>query len=101
MRNHDFKEVGAQIGDSAHQQPAGRSAFDCNLAARAVFIGHQVLGAIDEVSEGVHLVHHAPGIMPGLAQIAAAADMRVSHHYSAIEQREPAGAEGDGKNESI
>ena len=50
----------------------------------------QVLGAVDEVVEGVLLLHHAALFAPFLAQLAAAADVRDHVNHAAIEQAETA-----------
>ena len=42
----------------------------------AIAFRDEVFGDSDEVGEGVPLLHHASGIVPGLAHIAAAANVR-------------------------
>ena len=64
-------------------------------AGIAVARGGQVLHGGDEVGEGVALDQHLAGVVPGLAQVAAAANVRVGHDHSAIEQAEPVGAEAE------
>ena len=61
----------------------------------------QMLDGGDEVGEGVALHQHLAGIVPGLAEVAAAADVRVGHHDAAIEQAEAVGVEADGQRVSI
>ena len=50
---------GAQVGDRAHQQPAGRAAPDGEAVGRRPALGDEVLGAGDEVGERVALVRGA------------------------------------------
>src|SRR5438128_3370329 len=49
-----------------------------------------MFSASDEVGEGIYLVHHAPGFAPGLAELAAAANVRNYINHSPIQQRQPA-----------
>src|SRR5205807_3282245 len=82
MGDNYFEKIGPQIGDCTHQQAAGRATFNGNLVAGAVVVGHQKFRAVDKVGEGVHLVHHASGVMPGLAQVTTTPDVNVGHHYT-------------------
>ena len=95
MGEDGAEEIGTHVGDRAHQQAAGRAAFDGHARGVAVAGGGQVLDGGDEVSEGVALDQHLAGVVPGLAQVAAAADVRVGHDHAAIEQAEPIGAEAE------
>ncbi len=61
----------------------------------AVAVRGEMLDGGDEVGEGVALLHEAAGIVPGLAHIAAAADVRVGHDHAAIEQAEAVAVEAD------
>src|SRR5580704_13923631 len=54
-----------------------------------------MLNSRDEISEGVALDEHFAGIVPWLAQIAAAADMSIGHDYAAIEQAEAVRTESE------
>src|SRR5262249_41993774 len=96
-----LEEIGAHVGDCAHQQAARGAAFDDDAVARAVLGGDEVLGAGDEVGEGVQLVHHAAGVVPGFAHFAAAADVHEGHDYAAVEERNARGAESDWKAETV
>ena len=42
----------------------------------------------DEVGESIYLVHHAAGVAPGFAQLAATANVRDGENHAAIEQRQ-------------
>src|SRR5262252_4918377 len=90
-----------QVGDGAHEQTSGRAALDGDALARAVLVGHQMLGAGDEVGEGVHLVHHAAGIMPGFAHLAAAANVNVGHDHAPVKERKTRRAESIGSVRSV
>ncbi len=61
----------------------------------------EVLDGGDEVGEGVALLHEAAGIVPGLAHVAAAADVRVGHDDAAIEQAEAVAVEADGQRVAV
>ena len=88
MRDDGAKEPWAHICHCAHQQAAGRTALGRHAPGIAVARGRQVLHAGDEIRERVALDEHFAGVVPRLAQIAAAANVRVSHHHAAIEQAE-------------
>ena len=66
---------GPHVDHRAHQQAAGAAALDHQPVGRGVAVLDQVLGAVDEVGEGVHLLHHPALLAPVLAQLAAAADV--------------------------
>jgi len=91
MRHHSAKQLGAHIGDRTHQQAACRAALDGDARRIAIARSGEVLDAGDEVREGVTLHKHLARVMPGIAQIAAAADVRVGKYDTAVEQREPIG----------
>src|SRR5579875_2670929 len=54
---------------------------------------YQVLGAGDEVGEGVALAQHLAVVIPAAAELAAAADVRDRVHEAAVQQREPGNRE--------
>ena len=55
----------------------------------------EVLGDDHEICEGISLLHQAPGIVPRLAHVAAAADMSEGHHDAPVEQAETVTIETD------
>jgi hypothetical protein len=52
---------------------------------RGVLLIDQILGRRDEVREGVLLRHHLPGVVPLLAEVAAAAYVRRGEDDAAVE----------------
>ena len=88
MGNDSAKQVGTEVDDGAHQQPSRGPAFNGHARRIAVARGGQVLDGCNEVSEGVALDQHFSGVVPGLAQVAAAANVRIGHDEAAIEQAE-------------
>ena len=87
MRDDGAEEIGTHVGDGAHEQSAGAAAFDDEAVFRSVAVSASRCSAlVDEVGEGVLLMHHAAGVVPGLAEVAAAADVRDGHDDAAIEQ---------------
>ena len=46
----------------------------------------EIVGDVDEVGEGVHLLHHAAGVAPRLAELAAAANARLRVDEAAVEK---------------
>ena len=84
---------GPHVDDRAHQQAARRPALDRHALRIAVALRSQMLHAGNEIGERVALHQHLAGVVPRLAQVAAAADVRIRHHHAAIEQAQPVGAE--------
>ena len=91
LRHHSFEQIGAHVRDGAHQHPTGAAALDNQPILRRVFVVHKVFAASNKVGEGIHLIHHATGIAPGLAQFTAAADVRDDVNHTSIEQSQTAG----------
>ena len=83
------KKVWPQIRDRAHQQATSGAAFDGDARWVAVTSCGQVFDCSDEIGEGIPLHEHLAGIVPRLAEIAAAANMRIGNDHAAIEQAEP------------
>ncbi len=79
------------------KQAAGGAAFDGYTGGVAVAVGGEVFDGGDEVGEGVALDEHFAGVVPGLAEVAAAADVSVGDDNAAIEQAEAVGVEAEGK----
>ena len=61
-------------------------------SARGDLLGDQVLGRGDEVVEDVLLVAEHAGLVPGLAVLAAAAQVGHRVDAAALEERAPTGA---------
>ena len=53
----------------------------------------EVFGGFDEIGEGVELFVHAAGVVPGLAEFAAAADVGDGEGDAAIDEAEAIGIE--------
>ena len=88
MRKHGAEQVGTEIGDRAHKEAAGRAALDRDTSGVAVALAQQELRRLNEVGDGGALLHHLAGIVPWVAELAAAANVRIGDHHAAIEQRE-------------
>ena len=101
VREDDAEELRAHVDDCAHEQTAGASAFDRYPVRRAVPFLDKVLHHGDEVREGVLLHHHLARVVPGIAKLSAAADMRVGQHDAAVQQAEARGAEADRKGVAV
>jgi hypothetical protein len=95
MRDDGTEEVGAQVNDGTHEQAAGAAALDGDAARLAVAVAGEVFDGCDEVGEGVPLLHQAAGIVPRLAHVAAAADVRVGEDDTTIKQAEAVAVESD------
>ena len=83
------EEVGPQVRDRAHEQPARAPAARREPRRRRVAARDQVLGARDEVGEGVGLVLEPAVLVPLATHLAAAAHVRDREDEAAVEQREP------------
>ena len=79
-------------GTSALSPSRAASTGD-ELVPAAVLLLHEVFRAVDEVGEGVLLVHELPVFVPGAAVFLAAADMGERVDEAAIQQAEQAAAE--------
>ena len=97
MGEHDAKQIGTQVGNRAHQQASGTTAFDDDLVFRAVALFSQLLHAGDEVGEGIALPHHLARIVPSVAQVTAAADVRVGYDDASVEHGKARDGEADGQ----
>ena len=92
---HDAGEVlRRQVGHRAHQQAARRAAPGHQPGRRGPAGLLQVLGARDEVGEGVLLVQQLAVGVPGPAQLAAAPDVRDRVDEPPVEQRQDRDREG-------
>jgi len=65
------------------------------------FLCDEMLGGGNEIGEGVELVLHAPGIVPGFAEFAAAADVGDGKDDAAIKKTDAIGTEGNGHGETV
>src|SRR5258708_26143494 len=83
-----MEKIRAKIADRAHQQATRTAAFDDEPLAICVARCDEMFRGRDEIGEGVALIAHAPGIVPGLAEFAASADVRDSEDDAAVEEAE-------------
>ena len=81
-----LEEVGAHVRDRAHQESARRAARYHQTVFRRVARLNQILGGGDEVREGVLLRHHLSGVVPLLAEVAAAAYVGGGEDDAAVEK---------------
>src|SRR5581483_5823907 len=75
------------------QQPAGAATEDRQAPGRGPALLDEVLGAGDEVGEGVHLVAELAGLIPRPAHLAAAPDVADGPHEAPVEEAEAQGRE--------
>src|SRR5882762_3207211 len=88
-----MEQVGPHIEHCAHEQAASASALNGQTILGAVPMRDQILGAGNEVGKCIFLVHHAPVVVPGFAQLAATANVRVRDGDTAVDQAEKVGVE--------
>ena len=90
LRDDRLEQVRPHVDDGADQQAARAAALNHQSIRGGVAVLDQVLRAVDEIGEGVHLLHHAALLAPFLAHLAAATDVGVGVDDAAIEQAQPA-----------
>src|SRR5262249_62160585 len=93
-------EVGAEVRHRAHEKAPGGTALDHDAILRRPAVLLELLAAGDEIGEGVHLVRHAARLVPGLAEIAAAADVRHREDDAAVEERDDVAAAGERRGDA-
>ncbi len=92
-RDDPSPQVGPHVGRRAHQHAAGRAAVGHDAAGLAVAFLDQVLGAGDEVGEGILLLVLAAVEEPAPALLRAAADVGGGPDPAAVDQRQVADRE--------
>ena len=85
VRDHRPEELRVLREHRAHEEPAVAAALDGEPPGARVPGRHQVLGAGDEVVEHVLLLRRLPGVVPGLAELAAAAQVGVGEDAAVVE----------------
>jgi len=96
-----LEQVRAQIEHCSHQQAASTATFDAELIGRGITLGDQVLGAGDEVGEGVHLLLQLAVITPSFAHVAAATNVSDGIDIAAVEQTDSSAAEAGGDGDAV
>ena len=86
-------EIGTQVGDGAHEHAAGGAAQSDDVPGRAVAVLDEVLGAGDEVGEGVYFLLLAPVLEPTPALLRAAAHVGHGPDEAAVDERKIADRE--------
>ena len=89
MREHYLEQVRPHIGDRAHQQTPGATTGDREPVGRSITLADQGLGHRDKIGKRLHLVEHAPRVVPCLAEVAATTDMGDGVDDAAVEQAQP------------
>ena len=84
---------GRMLATAPTSRPPALPPWMTSRSRRRVALARPVFGAVDEVREGVHLLHHPALLAPLLAEFAAAADVGHGVDHAAIEQAEAAGRE--------
>ena len=87
MGEDDAEEgSGRSVGDGAHEQAAGAAAFDGDASGVAVARAVRASVTAMKSVKVLRLVLHFAGVVPGVAELAAAANVGVGHDDAAIEQ---------------
>ena len=77
---------GPHVGDRPDQQAAGAAALIARRSCATCTCGDQVLGAAMKSVKVFFLFIILPGVVPRLAQVAAAADVGDGVDHAAVEQ---------------
>ena len=101
LHDRRLKKIRALVEHGAHQQAARAAAGGDELLRRGPTVLHKPLRAVHEIVERIHLLVHAPGLAPLLAEFAATADVRDGVDHAAVEQRHPRGAERVGHAHTV
>ncbi len=83
----------SHVRHRAHQEAAGAAAHGEHLVLRRIALRDQIVGHVDEIGEGVFLVHQLAVVIPGAAHFLAAADMGDGDNEAAVHQRDEIRAE--------
>lgn len=100
-RVHGVEQLGTHVDDGAHQQAAGAAALDDEAVRARPFFAHQVVGAVDEVIEGVFLLHQHAVFMPRFAHVRAAADVRLGIDDAPIQQAQAGQAKARFRRDAV
>ena len=84
--DHRLEQVGTLGHRGTHEQPAIRAAPDHHSLGRGDLRRDEPLGRGDEVVEDVLLVAQHAGLVPGLAQLAAAAQRRQGEDAAVLDE---------------
>mmetsp|Transcript_29657 Transcript_29657/g.53120 ORF Transcript_29657/g.53120 Transcript_29657/m.53120 type:complete len:297 (-) Transcript_29657:758-1648(-) len=92
---HDdrLEEVRTHVDDRPHREAASGAAFDAELGRGGVLLADEVLGAGDEVGEGVLLLQKLSVLVPETAHFAATADVGHRKDEAAVDEGEAGGGE--------
>src|SRR6266567_303628 len=98
--NH-AKEIWAHIRYRAHQESARAATLDRQFVRRRIALCDQVFSRGDEVRERVAFLLHAPGVVPRLAKLSAAAKVRHGIAHAAVQQAKPVRTEINRHGDSV
>src|SRR5262249_55428855 len=101
VADNDSEKIWAHVGDGAHQQAAGAAAFDNQAIRRSITLRDELFGGGDEIGEGVAFVMHSAGVVPGLAEFAATADVGDSEGHATIEKAEAIRVEANRDGDAV
>ena len=84
MRHDGLEQAGAHVEARADEHAAGGAADEGDVAGRRELLVGELVGDGDEVGEGALLREELGGLVPRLAQVAAAADVRRRHDEAEV-----------------
>ena len=96
LRDDGMEEVGPHVRDRAHEEAARASALDDEPVFRRDLLRDERLRGRDEVGERVLLLQHLPVVVPLLAHLAAAADVRDGDDDAPVEEAQAVRGKRDG-----
>ena len=94
MGNHSIPEIRSHIHNGAHEQAAGTSTLCVQMSLGGVLLTNEVFSTIDEVVEGVFLLHQLSVLIPVSAHFLAAADMCQGEYKTTVQQTQSRSTKG-------
>ncbi|MNF74733.1 hypothetical protein D3C84_567730 [compost metagenome] len=86
LGHHAAIELGRLVDDGPHQQAAGAAAHGVDLIPGAITLGHQCLGHVDEVVEGILFLQQFAIFIPGTPQLLATPDVGDGIDEASVQQ---------------
>src|ERR1700739_4440850 len=96
-----LEQVRTHVDYRAHEQASGAATFDEETIFGSPLLLDEVFGTVNEIVEGVLLVHELAIVVPMLAHVVAAANVRDDESEAAVEQDQARGRKVGGRTETI
>src|SRR5207253_2517148 len=101
LAENNMEKIGAHIDHSAHQQAARAAALNGQFFRRGVVLRDQIFRSGNEICKGVLFLLHAPAVVPGLSEFAAAPNVRNGVDHAALQKTQAIRIEVHGHGDAI